>query len=318
MGAPFSTTARWPALGTTAELAVTRPELLDDAVARAQRLLNRIDQALSRFRADSDLTRANAAAGAWAPVDRLLVDAVSAAVRAARATGGLVDPTLGRPMAAIGYDRDLDDVRADRVDPASVRLAPGPPCPGAWTRIGVDPGGRIRVPEGTALDLGATGKGFAADLIAADLVEAIGCGVVISLGGDVAVAGDPPATCDGTGWPVAVGDAGAGRLQTVLLDSGGLATSSTRRRLWRHGGLLVHHLLDPATGMPVPPIWDEVSVRARSCVDANAASTAAMVLGDSATSWLDSCGLPGRLVGHHGRVLLTAGWPVPEDVAAAG
>lgn len=334
--ARFSDTARWQALGTGVELAVTRPDLLDDAVGRARVVLDRIDRACSRFRPDSDLVRANAAAGRWTRVDRLLVDAVAAAVRAAELTGGLVDPTLGRPLAAIGYDRDLDDVRAGRVDPASVRLSPAPPRPGAWRRIGLDPDGGVCVPEGTALDLGATGKGFAADLVAGELALQLGCGVVISLGGDVAVAGGPPsggqasgnspsgnlpsgeradggvAPGGGQGWPVEVGDPAVGARQTVLLRDGGLATSSTRRRVWRHGGLLVHHLLDPATGMPVPLIWDEVTVRARSCVDANAASTAAMVLGEAAPVWLERDGLPGRLVGHGGGIVLTSGWPVPR------
>lgn len=307
----FSTTARWRALGTQVELAVTRPALLDAAVAVAQALLERVDRACSRFRADSDLARANAAAGTWTVVDPLLVDAVAAAVRAAEATAGLVDPALGHAMAAIGYDRDLDDVRAGRVDPASVRLPPAPARPGAWRRIELDPAGRVLVPQGSALDLGATGKGFAADLMAAEVAFQVGCGVVVSLGGDVAVAGEPPVVDGRVGWPVDVGDPGAGPPQTVLLDGGGLATSSTRRRAWRHGNLLVHHLLDPATGRPVPLIWDEVSVRATSCVDANAATTASMVLGDRAPAWLEREQLPGRLLGHDGRIVLTAGWPEP-------
>jgi thiamine biosynthesis lipoprotein len=304
-------TARWRALGTQVELAVTRPALLEAAAGVAEGLLDRVDRACSRFRADSDLARANAAAGTWTTVDRLLIDAVTAAVLAAEATAGLVDPALGRPLAAIGYDRDLDDVRAGRVDPAAVRLQPAPASPGAWRRIGVDPAGRLLVPEGTALDLGATGKGFAADLVAADVALHLDCGVVVSLGGDVAVAGEPPVFEGRVGWPVDVGDPDAGPPQTVLLDGGGLATSSTRRRAWRSGNLLVHHLLDPATGMPVPLIWDEVSVRATSCVDANAATTASMVLGDRAPTWLERERVPGRLVGHDGRIVLTAGWPEP-------
>jgi thiamine biosynthesis lipoprotein len=189
-----------------------------------------------------------------------------------------------------------------------VRLLPAPPRPGAWREIGIDPAGELRVPPGTALDLGATGKGFAADLVAAELAQRFGCGIVVSLGGDVAVAGEPPVTEDGVGWPVDVGDEPSGR-QTVLLDSGGLATSSTRRRVWRHGGLLVHHLLDPVTGMPVPMIWDEVSVRAATCLDANTATTACMVLGESAPIWLHRDRVPGRLVGRDGCLVLTAGWP---------
>ncbi len=188
------------------------------------------------------------------------------------------------------------------------------------------------MPEGTAIDLGATGKAFAADLVAAELAETLGCGVVASLGGDVAVAGPAPVTARGQGWPVAVDDgllpaAGGGLaapsaadLQVVLLTTGGLATSSTRRRSWRHRGKLVHHLLDPRTGAPVPRVWSEVTVRANSCLDANAASTAAMVIGEAATTWLDGAGLPARLRrAAGGAVVGTAGWPgVSPAVPAAG
>ncbi len=314
-----SATARWRALGTGVELAVTQAGLLAEAVDLATALIDRVDRSCSRFRADSDLTRANAAAGTWVAVDRMLLDAVQVAVRAARDTGGLVDPTLGRALAAVGYDRDLDDVRAGRVDPASFRLPSARPRPGAWRDIGLDPGGALKVPPGTALDLGATGKAFAADLVAQELASTLGCGVVASLGGDVAVAGTPPETVDGRGWPVRIededagqGDAGqrAGEPHVVLLTDGGIATSSIRRRSWRHRGRLVHHLLDPRTGVPVPKVWSEVTVRAASCADANAASTAAMVLGEDAVVWLDRAGLPARLRrAGSGALAGTAGWP---------
>lgn len=100
----------------------------------------------------------------------------------------------------------------------------------------------------------------------------------------------------GTGNPCTVGEVAASR--------------SPRRRSWRHRGKLVHHLLDPRTGAPVPRVWSEVSVRATSCLDANAASTAAMVLGEAAAVWLDRAGLPARLRrSESGAAVGTAGWP---------
>lgn len=308
--AAFSATTRWTALGTTVELAVSEPAGLQDAERLARDLIDQVDRTCSRFRADSDLVRANTAAGRWVEVDAMLVGAVRAAVRAAELTGGLVDPTLGRAMAAIGYDRDLAAVRSGTVDPAAVRLAPAPPEPGAWRRIGIDDGGAVLVPERTALDLGATGKAFAADLVTARVAGELGCGVVAGIGGDVAVAGFPPHTASGPGWPVEVGDEADGPGQVVLLDAGGLATSSTRRRSWRHRGRLVHHLLDPVTGRPVPLVWSEVTVRAGTCLEANAAATAAMVLGEPAVYWLERAGLPALLRRGDGGTVRAAGWPV--------
>jgi thiamine biosynthesis lipoprotein len=135
----------------------------------------------------------------------------------------------------------------------------------------------------------------------------------VSLGGDVAVAGPVPAE----GWPVGIADGHRDRdvAATVALRGGGLATSSTTQRRWRRGGREVHHILDPRTGAPAPVIWRTVSVAAASCVEANTASTAAIVLGATAPAWLWRRRLPARLVRHDGAVVGTCGW-APAAVAA--
>jgi thiamine biosynthesis lipoprotein len=102
---------------------------------------------------------------------------------------------------------------------------------------------------------------------------------------------------------------------TVALRGGGLATSSTTQRRWRRGGQEVHHILDPRTGAPAAAIWRTVSVAAASCVEANTASTAAIVLGATAPAWLLRMRLPARLVRHDGAVVATCGW-APTAVAA--
>ena len=155
---------------------------------------------------------------------------------------------------------------------------------------------RLRVPEGVALDLGATAKAFAADRAARLIARAIGGGALVSLGGDIAVAGAAP----GSGWRVLVTDAHDSPLdgpgQQVALAVGGLATSSTTERRWPTSHGEMHHLLDPSTGLPALTPWTTVSVAARSCLEANIASTAAILLGDSAPAWLSQRGLPARLV----------------------
>jgi thiamine biosynthesis lipoprotein len=300
---------RWSALGTYVDLVVADPSRRAAARAACERFIERIDLSCSRFRPESDLVRANQAAGSWVRVDPLLVRAVAAAVQVAETTDGLVDPTLGHHLVALGYDRDLDEVRrAPNRTPVSVPLVPLRVSP--WREIGLDPDGAIRVPTGVALDLGATGKAFAADLIAATVPAEVGTALIISLGGDVAVG---PHGSDVHRWQIGVAERpGDGDPETVVLESGGLATSSTLARQWPHGGTVMHHLLDPRTGRPVDPVWRTVSVCADTCLDANAASTAAIVLGERAPAWLSKRDLAARLVAADGEVLRICGWPEPE------
>ena len=103
----------------------------------------------------------------------------------------------------------------------------------------------------------------------------------------------------------------------VQLHGGGLATSSTAVRRWRRGGDAYHHVLDPRTGLPAEPVWRTVTVTAASCVDANTASTAAIVRGRGAPGWLAELGLPSRLVDSAGTVHRVAGWP-PDRHPDAG
>jgi thiamine biosynthesis lipoprotein len=263
------------------------------------------DRACSRFRDDSDLSRLNAWRGAPVAVSRRLVDELLAALRAARLTGGAVDPTVGQALISLGYDRDFGLMTAAR-RPPTVTFAPVP----GWQSLYVDVGqGVARVPPGVRVDLGATAKARCADLAARAAVAAAGCGVLVSLGGDVAVAGPAPAG----GWRVRVVDdcsAGQGAPgQTVEIGDGGLATSGVTVRTWRRGSADFHHIIDPRTGAPARVTWRTVSVAAATCTDANIAATAAIVLGEEAPEWLAARRLPARLVARHGAVSLVGGWP---------
>lgn len=301
--------ADWRALGTTVRLVVTDPALLDSCNLLLARHLAEVDAACSRFRADSELAALDGSAGRPVRVSPLLAEALAVALRAAEATDGTVDPTVGSAMDAIGYDRDFTLVREDdRPVRLTVRRAPG------WRLIDLDRAtGTVTVPSGVHLDLGATAKAWAADRAAAMLAEAAGCGVLVSLGGDTAVAGEPPAG----GWQIRVQDItgkvdetpAEGPYAMVGLHSGGLATSGTAARNWRRGGHDLHHIVDPRTGLPVRSPWRTVSVAATTCADANAASTAALVKGAGAERWLTRQGLPARLVSQEGLAVTTPGWP---------
>ena len=237
------------------------------------------------------------------------MQATLAALRAAQLTDGDVDPTVGRALIALGYDRDFEAVKStDRQRPISIVPAPG------WRAVRVDEAaGTIRVPRGVSLDLGATAKALAADRAAARAHAAAGSGVLVALGGDIAIAGPVPAG----GWRVRVTDdhhAGAEAPgQWIVLRSGGLATSSITARRWQAGARSLHHLINPASGAPAEVVWRTVSVVAITCLDANIASTAAIIRGRRAPDWLESLGLPSRLVSSGGAVRHLGGWPAEGD-----
>ncbi len=307
---PSATT--FEALGTTVFVAVRSPDDLTTARRLAAEVLRDVDEVCSRFRPDSDLCLANAHPGHWVAVDPLLVAAVDAALGAARATEGLVNPLLGRPLVHLGYDRDFAQLVEREEDGALPTMGPAPD-PDAWREIELDPAGALRIPVGTALDLGATGKAWAADLVAAAYAEQLDAAALVSVGGDLRIAAP-----DGRPWPVAVAERpGDPPEALVTLDRGGLATSSTRVRRWTRHGVRRHHLLDPRTGLPAAEVWRTVTTTGATCVAANTASTAAVVLGAEAPGWLAGHGVTARLVARDGSVHTVGAWP-SDDLPLEG
>jgi thiamine biosynthesis lipoprotein len=296
--------ATWRALGTHVDVR-TAPEAVAEAVAVAVDTLDEVDRACSRFRDDSDLSLANRSAGRPVAVSPVLVGAVRVALEAAHETDGLVDPTLGEVLAGSGYDRTFALVPADDPAPASLPLPPR-----SWRTVEVTDT-TVTVPRGAALDLGATGKAFAADLVALAVLEAVGVSVLVSVGGDVRVASPDDAV--GPTHPVVLGHSLAdlrdgGPSARIRLRTGGLATSSTSARRWRRGGRQWHHLVDPRTGEPAGGPWRTVSALGRTAAGANTATTAAIVLGDEALPWLEHRGVAARLVADDGDVVRTSAW----------
>ena len=331
--------ASWRALGMLVQLVVTAPGAINDASRLLARDLAELDQACSRFRPDSEVAAIGRAAAKatgtfTTTVSPLLAEAVAVSLRAASVTDGDVDPTVGAAMCALGYDRDFALVPPTGPALASIwrRVDGGGRVSSAvvqgWRSVGLDvSAGQLTVPAGTQLDLGATVKGWAADRSAGRIAAELGCGVLVSLGGDTSVAGRPP----NGGWRIRVQDVtgtpggpppGGGDEPpdepgtVVAIKSGGLAISSTMARRWRRGGVMFHHILDPRTALPAVPVWRGVSVAAGNCADANTAATAAIIRGQQAPAWLESLALPARLVATDGTVHTLAGWP--SDGASPG
>jgi thiamine biosynthesis lipoprotein ApbE len=314
--APATARVCWEAFASTAVLEVSGPESIGPAQDAVRGELEAIDEACSRFRPDSELSHLNARAGRPTPVGPLLLEALELALRAAALTDGAVDPTVGESLRIAGYDRDWSQVGEDpapRQAGIEVRLR----RLAGWRTVRLDPESKtVMIPAGVSLDLGATAKAWAADRAAAAAREAGARGVLVAIGGDIALAGEPPSG----GWLVRVAEDHRGALdapgQTITLNGGGLATSSTTVRRWKRDGTQMHHIIDPATGLPARAPWRTASVAAASCADANIAATAALVRPAGAPEWLSAQHLPARLVAHDGEVLCIAGWPAQQGVAA--
>ncbi len=324
VGSPAVAAADRDALGTTARLAVWPAANLTAMLAVVDDELAALDAQASRFRADSEISLLHAAGHGCHDVSEGLADAIRTALAAAAWTAGRCDPTVGRALIRIGYDRDFA-----AIEPNDAPLQRDPGANPGWQAVRLR-GKELTSPAGVLLDLGATAKGLGADRAAvAAYASARDGGVLVSLGGDIAVAGRPPAG----GWPVLVADEhrqvravrnvagprGSGGAadpaiaQQVRLTRGGLATSSSTCRRWVRAGRVMHHIVDPRSGMPASGPWRTVTVAAATCAEANAAATAAIVAGAGAPGWLADHRLPARLIGHDGQIIRTGGWPEAED-----
>jgi FAD:protein FMN transferase len=300
-------TRSFRALGTTATVVVPDPTHADEAERLLRAETDAIDRACSRFRPDSELAHFHANAGRTTEVSSLLFEALDVAYSVAERTHGAVDPTVGKAMEALGYDRDIDRIESRPLQTADLGPVPG------FRHLHLErKGKRARIPKGVRLDLGSSAKALLADRAALHIANALRSGSLVSVGGDIAVAGDPPPE----GWVIGIAvDSAAGAdeaEQIVAIRQGGLASSSTEIRSWQMGSERVHHIVDPATGYTTAPYWRLVSASGNSCVDANALTTAAIVWGDRAVEMLRPFEQPVRLLRHDGEVFTLGGWPASE------
>lgn len=264
-------------------------DLLGHEVARTEKLA-------SRFRPDSEVSRINRNHGRWTQVSWDFVTILTASINAADASDGLVDPLLGAHVVAAGYDTWAGQDSGIRTQPTAHR----------WDSIEITagrPAARVRIPPGTALDLGAVTKGWLADRLARTVHMSTGADCIANMGGDLRIIspGDP--------WPVAAVSDVDDEIGLEAHDVG-LATSGVGHRTWTGG----HHLIDPRTGRPADTVWASVSVLAGTAADANTASTAALVLGESGPEWLAGRGLDGWFAARD-REVLVGQWSVLRDPA---
>ena len=261
-----SSTSRFRAMGSDISITVWGTGY-QEMVALAAARLEILEQAWSRFRPDSELSRANARAGFGAfEVSRDLAELVQRMLDSAELTHGLFNPTMARIMESLGYNVDFPQVAASSID-----SLPSVPTVNGITLNG----NQLMLSPGVALDPGAIGKGLAGDILCREFMAAGAVGVVADIGGDVVVFGTP----GDDSWRIAIVDESSPQscLATVCNESGSfaVATSSVMRKRWAG----VHHVIDPRTGTVSETDLVQATVVADSGWKAEALATAAMVLG---------------------------------------
>lgn len=273
------------------------------AADTVRRVFADVEQCLSRFRPDSELSALNRSGGCRFRASPLLFRAVSLAVKAATETDGLFDPTILPALEDAGYDRSFEFIGETQRTLAGTLMGKRR-CPD-FRSIRCDAATETIQLEGEQrLDLGGIGKGLAVDLaLAATEVLPDRC---INAGGDLAVRGTPAGD---KGWTIALDDVGEADPSSVRLTDAALATSTTAKRRWITAGETRHHLIDPRTGRPSLSSLRTVTVVAATCVQADVAAKTSLLLGHAGLTFLAQRGLHGLAVGTDGGVTATAGWP---------
>jgi len=229
-------------------------------------------------------------------------------VDAFRVTNGAFNPFLLPALVNAGYSHSL-------TNNATVSL----PHSASWHATAADleiqhtsTGWQARLLNGATVDPGGIGKGLAADLVAEQLMSLNARGVSVSVGGDLRCIGSPS---DAEVWPVNIEDAEQPLhiAASILIPSGGVATSSTHAKRWRMGTLMQHHVIDPSTGQPTSPNAPDAlhtaTVIASSAAWAEVFATALLVSGEKiGTELLASYDLASRVVRTNGSSVENTNW----------
>jgi thiamine biosynthesis lipoprotein len=282
--------ARFRAMGTDCHVIVdARADVVDDLLDLAALRVELLEQSWSRFRPESELSRLNERCGKEpVAVSADLLRLVDGMKQAWLMTDGLFDPTVLAAVQAAGYDADFAEVAAR---PASAWLDIAlRAVPGMAGVVVNREASTVRLPAGVRLDPGAIGKGLAADVVAGELRSAGAAGVLVNLGGDLAISGTTEQA-----WAIDVEDERRDPddprriLQTIRFPSGtdqvGVATSTVLKRRWAQGRR--HHVIDPRTGLPSTGRIVQVTVVASSASRAEVLATASLLLpAELAPAWL--------------------------------
>jgi thiamine biosynthesis lipoprotein len=293
-------TCRFNAMGTQVELLAVNPP--GDSLASARARLADLERRWSRFLPGSETNALNRARGGPVAVSSETFTLVTLAFLGWRASGGRFDPTVLDALERAGYDRSFEQLGADS---AAAQAGCATPAPGLDGVVLDDEAGTITLPAGRRFDPGGIAKGYAADLVCAELLVGGAAGACVNIGGDLLVRGVSP---HGGPWTVAVPHPAGGSAATLELPNGAVATSSPLRRAWGPAGRPVHHLIDPRSGRPADTGILQVSVVTHEAWWAEVAAKTTYLAGlEGALEVAAGLGAEALAVGQDGRMHVTAG-----------
>ncbi|MBI5951764.1 MAG: FAD:protein FMN transferase [Chloroflexi bacterium] len=264
--------------------------LLEDDSASQPSILEEVpnwfegwEQSLSRFRADSELSRLNQTFDQPVKVSDTLWDVFQYALSAETITNGLVTPTVFDAVLEAGYDQSFDILpRYQNHHGLRVMTVVNPLSMVIWD----EKSQTICLPYGARLDFGGVAKGWAAHQTAERLKNH--GSAVMNAAGDIAISGP---LANGEPWKIGVRNPFERDTDFETLELGrcGVATSGRDRRRWSQNGIPRHHIIDPYTGQPAETDVMTATIVAPTVMEAEAAAKAVLILGgEEGMKWIES------------------------------
>jgi len=252
-------------MGTLVSIRVYAPNsvLAQRAIEKAFNRIRDLDNALSDYKADSEVSRL--ATGKPVPAGADLLAVLTVAQQVAEETNGAFDVTAGALTHLWREVRKTPRLPGDEELRAALAQC-------GHTHLQLNAGRRtvLLKKEGMKLDLGGIAKGYAADAALAELRTAGIRRAIVAVSGDIAIGDPPPGR---TGWQIEI--AGG---QVIELRNAAVSTSGDREQQWEIGGKRYSHILDPRTGKPLESSR-EVTVVTDRCAISDALATAISVTG---------------------------------------
>ncbi|MEK5164316.1 FAD:protein FMN transferase [Paenibacillus sp. FSL R5-0527] len=264
-----------------------------------------VENKLSRFRPDSELSALNRCGGRPFAASPLLFDVISEADLHYQKTEGLFNPYLGAALCELGYSRSFETLTKPSKTATSSHNAAG---------IGPHPAGlnqelqRITLEPGISVDLGGFAKGWSAHRFALKLQQQAICPGAIGAGGDIALWGTPR-----EGWHIGIANPWQEErdlLKLHLHGTLGIATSSPMKRRWTDTeGKILHHILDPRRGTSADSDLAQVTVVAPNLPEAEVCAKCVLILGaEYGAQWLrDHYPLSAMIGVKHDRSIVVGG-----------
>ena len=287
---------RWHAMGTNVHVVINGTQ---EHLTYARRRLDELENKWSRFIPSSEITKMNNNESEPFEVSEDTATLIRRALEGYEITNGLFNPTILGDLIRLGYSSSFEKIE-DKPQSNESKFIHGD------NAIHIDENNIVTLDPDTGFDPGGIGKGLAADLIAEELIRYGASGALINVGGDVRIDGIPP---EGSGWKVEIADSDDSIIDTVVLNEGAVATSTTKKRTWDHNGEKVNHLIDPKSGKSVSGDIVLASVISAKCWQAEILTKFLMLeIKSKAFEKIEDLGAQGLVCYSNGKFETTSGW----------